>query len=497
VRKDPLEEVEVPLLKPQYWGLAILAVFVALIVAFPHGMAVVGVVLALFFFIFLHELAHFVTAKRSDMKVTEFFVGFGPRLWSFKRGETEYGVKALPLGGYCKIIGMTNLEEVAPEDEARAYRAKRFGPKVLVASAGSLTHFALALLLMFVVLSFGGDLPNRYATSTLETVTGPAAAAGLQPGDRLVSINGTRIDERWDRAPDLIRPHIGETITFEVERDGVVRAVDVEPATNIAPLGFAGVNADGGVRIANLDNLRSPYADEVDDGDVVTAVDGEPLTNVAVLADAIERNSGGDVRLTIDVADGDIRNVVVDVPDLSDERWGTREDRVYAQAGLSPETEVPDLSLGTAITKTPRYVWDMGVDSVQALTDRFSPSGISEYFRAVTGDNEDDSDRFVSLVGYPRLASNAVDEGWVTVFGLLIALNVFVGVFNLVPLLPFDGGHVAIATYEKVASTVRRREVHVDVAKLLPVTAVVVGILAVIFLTSVFLDVARPMDNPF
>ena len=80
--------------------------------------------------IMLHELGHFLAAKRSGMKVTEFFVGFGPRLWSFTRGETEYGVKAVPLGGYCRIIGMTNLEEVAPEDEPRAYRNKGTGPKV-------------------------------------------------------------------------------------------------------------------------------------------------------------------------------------------------------------------------------------------------------------------------------------------------------------------------------------------------------------------------------
>ncbi len=96
---------------------------------FPTQAAVIAVIVALFVMIMLHELGHFVAAKRSGMKVTEFFVGFGPRLWSFTRGETEYGVKAVPLGGYCRIIGMTNLEEVAPEDEPRAYRNKATGPE--------------------------------------------------------------------------------------------------------------------------------------------------------------------------------------------------------------------------------------------------------------------------------------------------------------------------------------------------------------------------------
>ena len=106
-------------------------------ILFPRAVAIVAVILALPVIIFLHELAHYATAKRSGMKVTEFFVGFGPRLWSVTKGETEYGLKAIPLGGYCKIIGMTNLDEVPPADEPRAYRSKRFVPKVVVASAGS------------------------------------------------------------------------------------------------------------------------------------------------------------------------------------------------------------------------------------------------------------------------------------------------------------------------------------------------------------------------
>jgi membrane-associated protease RseP (regulator of RpoE activity) len=91
---------------------------------FPTQVAIVGVVLTLPLIIMLHEAGHFFTAKRTGMKVTEFFIGFGPRIWSIKRGETEYGVKAVVLGGYCRIIGMTNLEDVDPEDEPRAYRSK-------------------------------------------------------------------------------------------------------------------------------------------------------------------------------------------------------------------------------------------------------------------------------------------------------------------------------------------------------------------------------------
>src|SRR5207253_5246298 len=107
------------------------------------------VIVALFVMIMLHELGHFLAANRSGMKVTEFFIGFGPRIWSIKRGETEYGVKAVLLGGYCRIIGMTNLEDVAPEDEPRAYRSKGYFARVLVAAAGPAVHFVIALVLMF------------------------------------------------------------------------------------------------------------------------------------------------------------------------------------------------------------------------------------------------------------------------------------------------------------------------------------------------------------
>ena len=124
---------------------------------FPGAVAIVGVILALPIIIFLHELAHFVTAKRSGMKVTEFFVGFGPRLWSVQKGETEYGLKAVPLGGYCKIIGMTNLEEVRPKTSRARTARRRTARRCVVASAGSAMHFALALVLMFGVLVFAGD----------------------------------------------------------------------------------------------------------------------------------------------------------------------------------------------------------------------------------------------------------------------------------------------------------------------------------------------------
>jgi membrane-associated protease RseP (regulator of RpoE activity) len=382
----------------------------------PSTFFTIAVIAAFVVMIVLHELGHLVMAKRAGMKATEFFVGFGPRLWSTRRGETEYGVKALPLGGYVKIIGMTNVEEVPPEDEPRTYRSKRFWPKFSVAVAGSTMHFLLALVLMWVTLWFAGNLPAREPVPVVHSVrmeqgvASPAAEAGVRPGDRVISIDGQAITS-WDEMVSVISRRPGERVSFVVERDGQRLSI---------PVTLAGTN---------------------------------PATG---------------------------------------ERRGF--------AGIAPEIRTPPLNALSAAVEAPKAVYEVGRGSVGALVHIFSPSGISEYMKTVSGGNKgspESNDRFISPVGFGRVANQAVNAGWVEVIGLLLTINVFVGIFNLVPLLPFDGGHIAIAVYESVASRVRRRRVIVDVQKLAPLTAAVIGILGFIFLSSLFLDVSRPISNPF
>ncbi len=411
---DPFEDVEVDPRRTVGTTVVVLAVLVLGAVFYPRQAAVVAVIVALVVMIMLHELGHFLAAKKTGMKVTEFFVGFGPRLWSFTRGETEYGVKAVPLGGYCRIIGMTNLEEVAPEDEPRAYRNKATGPKVLVAAAGPAVHFVIALILMFAVLFFAGDYRNQRAVTTLAQTTQGAASAGLKAGDTIESINGTQVTS-WEQVQSLINPpqapaRAGQIVNFVVKRanENLLIAVTLEESTDAA-----------------------------------------------------------------------VKRVV---------------------AGVAPESVVPRPGFVTSLVQAPKQVADVGWASIKAIGTMFSPSGISNYFRILTGDNSahtDQSKRFVSPAGVGALASDAVKAGWVSVFGLLLAINIFVGLFNLLPLLPFDGGHIAIALYENVASTVRRKKVRVDAAKLMPITVAVVAVLGFIFLSSLFLDITHPVANPF
>jgi len=411
---DPFEDVKVDPARATAITIVVLVSLAIGAVFFPTQAAVVAVIGALFVMIMLHELGHFLAAKRSGMKVTEFFVGFGPRLWSFTRGETEYGLKAVPLGGYCRIIGITNLEEVDPEDEPRAYRNKRASLKVFVAGAGPAVHFVIAVILMFAVLFFAGDYRGERIVTTLSQTTQGAAAAGIRAGDTIVSIDGTPV-KSWDQVQELINPtnhpaQAGQVLQFVVQRGG--------------------------------EDLSFP-------------VTLQPSK------------------------DASVKRVV---------------------AGVTPSYVVPHPGVVGAIVEAPKQVVDFGWTAIKAIGSMFSPAGVSNYFRILSGDTSsrtDQSKRFVSPVGIAGVANDAVKAGWVSVVGLLIAINVFIGLFNLLPLLPFDGGHIAIALYERIASTLRGRRVQVDVAKLMPITVAVVAVLGFIFLSSLFLDITHPVANPF
>lgn len=417
---DPFADLEVSQRKSILIAACFVMSLVLCAIVFPSQFALVAMFVAFFTIIMLHEFGHYITAKRSGMKVTEFFVGFGPRLWSFKKGETEYGVKAIPLGGYCRIIGMTNIEEVAPEDEPRAYRNKAWTPKVLVAAAGPATHFFLAAVLMFGVIYFAGDLRNERLVTTLDQASQGAAAAGLQRGDKVIAVNGTAVND-WEQVPELVMG----TVDDPAQAGDIIRVV-------------------------------------VRRGDAVFEKNVE-------LGLAVDEN--GEV--------------------LKDANGQTR-----VVAGLRPDTYLPRPGLLGAAALAPRQVGEVTVDSVKALGSIFSPSGISNYFRILSGDTSEETDqnkRFLSPVGFGQVANQAVDSGWVAAIGLLIAINIFVGLFNLLPLLPFDGGHIAIATYEKIMSTIRRRKVQVDVAKLMPLTVGVVAVMGFIFVSSLFLDITNPV----
>jgi membrane-associated protease RseP (regulator of RpoE activity) len=392
-----------------------------------------AVVLAIVIMIMLHELGHFATAKWGHMKVTEYFLGFGPRLWSIHRGETEYGVKAIPAGGYVKIIGMSNLEEVDPADEPRTYRQQPFGRRLSVAVAGSAVHFILAFLILWVLFSFVG-VPNGNNVavggfSTIEGTASPAKQAGLQPGDVFVSVDGRALSSP-DQLVSYIQSHAGQPVTVVVKRHGDTQTVRVTP---------------------------------IDERTV--KVQGQPA------------------------------------PPPSSAPYGI----IGVQLTSPVQTTNPIAAVGRSTTDLGRFSWD----TLKALGSVFSPHGISNYTHQVTSptgstantgnqsqQSASNSPRLESPIGIVRVASQASHAGLRDVLTLLFSINVFVGLFNLFPMLPLDGGHVAIAVYEQARSR-RGRRYHVDVAKLLPATYLVFLVLVVLGVTAIYMDVTHPLANPF
>jgi membrane-associated protease RseP (regulator of RpoE activity) len=352
--------------------------------------------------IFLHEVGHFSTARWSDIKVTQFFMGMGPRLWSFKRGEVEYGLRALPVGAFVRMIGMNNLDETAPEDEPRAFRNKSYPRRLLTITAGSLMHMAIAIVLLFSVYTGWGD-PVGDGRVTFTEVTGPAASAGIEADDRVVAIDGVKVDA-IAKVRDLIRRHEGgETVVIDLIRDGQSRQISV-------------------------------VLDVFEDGENV-----------------------GKARLGVASSEG----------------------TVYQDVGFAS-------SLRRSVTDLGSTAWD----SVGGVITVMNPVNI---VRHLSGSDTDQTTQPVTVVGVTQFSGTIGKQaGLPGVLTLLAGINVFVGLINMFPLLPFDGGHAAIATYERIRSR-KKKAYHADVAKMIPLTMAVMGFLIFVAMSGLYLDITNPI----
>jgi len=394
------------------------------------------IIAAITVMIFLHELGHYVTAKWSGMKVTEFFLFFGPKLWSFRRGETEYGIRLIPVGAYVRIVGMNNIDACPPEDEPRTFRQQSFPRRLLVVSAGSLMHFLQAFVLFIVAFSWlgvpaytneaerlGGSVVEE-ADWTIAAVSDDSAAdaAGLKPGDRIVRIGGDRVESFSDIGP-LIADRIGDTVPLEVIRRGAT--IDLRATIGRAP--------DDPSR-ALLGITR-----ELPD---LPAVTGSPLRSVTLAGEYTAST---------------IKNTVVGLAGFFTGGMGDFASSVV-EGGRQD---------GPAI----------------------DGSGSSGGGRAV---DEGDEHRLVSIYGVARIGASMSDDGMSPFLLLLAFVNISIGVLNLIPLLPLDGGHAAVAIYERVRSIGGRRHM-ADVSRLLPLTYAVFMFLVLLGASSIYLDIVDPI----
>lgn len=395
----------------------------------------VGVLLtivALLLSIMLHEAGHMLTAKAFGMKVTQYFLGFGKTLWSFKRGETEYGVKAIPAGGFVKIVGMTDVEEIEPGDEDRAFYRQPAPQRLVVLAAGSVTHFVLAFGIFMAIF---GVVGSPISTTTIERATqcvdkpleaecaagdpqSPAARAGLRPGDKILSIGGQQV------------------ATYE----------ELGKAINARPAGPT------------------------------------PLI--------VERD-GAQQTLTVDVQ----RHRRPDRDDPSK----TRE---VGLIGIVPGQATQREGFASSADKSADVMWQSFVGVGKLLKEL--PGTLVQTFKDTTGGNERDVNNApISLIGATRLGGQALEAGDVAIFlGILGSINVVVGVMNLLPLLPLDGGHIAILLFEKARGALyrlfgRRDPGRVDIMKLQPVALAVIVFFGAMTLLLVWADVANPILDPF
>ncbi|OIJ28292.1 M50 family metallopeptidase [Nocardioides luteus] len=443
-----------------------------------YTLAVIGFIVAILASIGLHELGHMIPAKAFGGKVTQYFIGFGPTVWSKQIGETEYGLKAIPLGGYVKIIGMlppgadqlgertadgalkvrksntgmfTQLisdarsaewELIRPEDEPRLFYKMSWWKKVIVMAGGPTVNIAIAFFVLWGVFGIYGvqekvvNAGHPVVSSLQECLLSwedqgrecrpsdkptPAADAGLKPGDELISFNGTELTS-WSVAQKVIRNNMDGDATIVIERDGERMTLHTQTVVQ--------------ERVKDVND---------------TSADPE-TAKVGFFGMTPESH---------DVT--------------------TKEGPVYVlkEMGAMAENAVHSL------VRLPVKVWHVAL--------------------AIVGVEERSADSPVSIVGGGRIAGEIATHDDFDVsekiagFAFLVGgFNLFIGIFNFVPLLPLDGGHIATALWEGIrrafARVFRRPEPgHADPAKLLPVAYVVASALLVMGVVLIVADLAVPL----
>src|SRR5271156_1431583 len=402
-------------------------------------MFAIGIVLfalAILISVALHECGHMWVARATGMKVRRYFVGFGPTLWSTRRGETEYGVKAVPLGGFCDIAGMTPVEDLAPDETERAMYKQLTWKRVAVLFAGPGMNFIICLVLIYGIALVWG-LPNLHpptgaivgetacvapevAPGKLGNCTGPgpAAQAGIRAGDQVVKVGDTQVSTFEEMALAIRKLH--GTVPVVVQRGGttITAYVDVTPTQRFVA---NGANGKGG----------QPEA-----------------ATVGAMGVAAVR--------------------------LAPIHYGVL----------------------SAIPATFAFTGDLTVEVGKALVT--IPTKVGALVHAIGG-GERDPETPMSVVGASIIGGDTVDHGlWVAFWFFLAQLNLILGAINLLPLLPFDGGHIAIALFEKIRNVIRSARGMVAAApvnylRLMPATYVVLVFVVGYMLLTVTADLVNPI----
>jgi membrane-associated protease RseP (regulator of RpoE activity) len=374
------------------------------------ALGILAFAVALLLSVMVHEFGHYITAKRFDMKVTEFFLGFGQRIWSFRRGETEFGIKAIPAGGYCRIEGMTPRDEMPAGEEGRAFFTASSLRKLIVLGAGSTAHFIIGFILIFSIffgVGFNALLPNVAKVSP----NSAAAASGIQAGDEILAIDGVQVKD-WAKDSLKIAQSKGQPLTFTIARGAQKLSITATP----------------------------------------TYLQAEKRYMLGIVTKVGIKREG------------------------------------FLQA-----TKDATNATGVLIRES--------VKSLIAL-----PTKVPQLIRETFGHEKRDPNGLVGVVGAARVSGDAISSAKLSnterigTFMLLIAsLNIFVGLFNLLPLLPLDGGHMAVAIADEIRAFYARlrgkaRPAGIDVNVLTPLTMGVFAVLAVLTVILLIADILNPVS---
>ena len=532
-----------------------------------------GIVAGLLFMLFMHELGHYLTARASGMKVTEFFLGFGPKIWSFRRGETEYGVKGIPAGAYVRIMGMTNLDEIDPAEEHRTYRSQPYWQRMMTICAGSAMHFLMAtvaLVVLFASYSYAGFNGPPWAVGTV-VPNSTASNLGIEVGDEIRSVNGETFDN-WDEFGDVIAGLEEGPVEIKIRRAGEERTLNGQLGLRPEDIMLDGFGLSLLVEVPGLGSQAAFVwpGDPADDfgiqvGDVLLRAGGVEDPTEATMADMLRAREGdtidievlrgsdivslvGTARANTDVAallaefglePGDRLLRIGDVNGPTDEQLAAAfadaaGETVRVQVlrggevlsldgtvrlassvpfrgffGVGPSFAGPvENSLGESLGLAVDDFATISETNIVGMVDLANPANWSEDEAGVerraaarrqaqrppavpaaddSCNSGPDTNRPLSVVGIGRLI--ACSESADQVLFLFAVVNIFIGIFNLVPLLPLDGGHAAIATYERARGLLTGKPHRVDAAKLIPVTWLVIFGLVGLGAWTVILDI--------
>jgi len=376
-------------------------------------LGILAFAIALLLSVMVHELGHYLTAKRFGMRVSEFFLGFGKRLWSFTKGETEFGIKAIPAGGYCRIEGMTPRDQMPVGEESRAFFTASSGKKLIVLGAGSFAHLLIGFILIFAIF-FGVGVNTLLSDITKVNPNTAAASAGFAPGDKILKVNGKEVTD-WFIDSKVIAQSEGKPLTFVVARGG-----------------------------EELEITAAPRYDES--------------------------------------AQRYILGIVTKI--------GTQRQGFFSS--ISQSTQATGILLR---------------ESIKSLFTL--PTKVPQLIRQTFGGEERDPNGLVGVVGAARVSGDVVSstkldntEQLGTFLLIVASLNIFVGLFNLLPILPLDGGHMAVAIADEIRAFIARlrgrpRPAGIDVNVLTPITIGVFALLAVLTVVLLIADIFNPISLNF